>query len=142
MALRLTQNTNESEELIQELWIIAIRKLPEFEWRSELRTWLIGILINLSKAQYQKRKNHEEMVDKGNTNSFESNFQASYDLEKAIGQLPRGYREVFILHDIDGYKHKEIAGLLNVTEGTSKSQLFQARKALREYLEADKYQTK
>ncbi|MEP5610968.1 MAG: RNA polymerase sigma factor [Cyclobacteriaceae bacterium] len=138
MALRLTQDEYQSEELIQEMWVVAIRKLSDFEWRSELKTWLIGILINLSRS---KRKEKElaieitaEMVQ---DSSSEMSFASAHDLENGIAELPPGYRQIVILHDIEGYKHKEIADLLDITEGTSKSQLFHARKALREYLSED-----
>lgn len=61
----------------------------------------------------------------------------SIDLDNGIAKLPPGYRQIIVLHDVEGYKHKEIAELLDITEGTSKSQLFYARKALREYLSED-----
>lgn len=138
MALRLTaHNQHEAEELVQEMWCIAIRKLADFEWRSELKTWLIGILINLSREQ--RKRNEKEtgardvFKETSNEPTIESDF-STYDLEKALMALPAGYRQVIILHDIEGYKHKEIADLLDINEGTSKSQLFHARKALRIYL--------
>ena len=141
MALRLTQNDTLSEELIQETWMIAIRKLAEFEWRSELKTWLVGILINLSR---KKRKETEslEAMDQATLAQAEPIVDqgwsiTSIDLENGIAKLPPGYRQIIVLHDIEGYKHKEIAELLDITEGTSKSQLFYARKALREYLSED-----
>ncbi len=63
---------------------------------------------------------------------------SGYDLEQALSSIPLGYRKVIILHDIEGYQHKEIAALLGISEGTSKSQLFQARKALRQKLTSQK----
>ena len=138
MALRLTaHNEHDAEELVQEMWSIAIKRLVHFEWRSELRTWLTGILINLSR---EKRKRQEKeiaaktaLINEAEEVDVTSNFTA-YDLERALVQLPAGYRQAIILHDIEGYKHKEIADLLDINEGTSKSQLFHARKALRIYL--------
>lgn len=137
MALRLTQDQYQSEELIQEMWVIAIKKLGGFEWRSELKTWLIGILINLSRAKRKEKGFLEITEDVSVGSSVELSFANSHDLEKAISHLPPGYRQIIILHDIEGYKHREIAELLDVTEGTCKSQLFHARKALREYLSED-----
>lgn len=141
MALRLTQNDTLSEELIQETWMVAIRKLAEFEWRSELKTWLMGILINLSR---KKRKDTESIdaIDEAVLSKAEPLIDKSWsitsmDLESGISKLPPGYRQIIVLHDIEGYKHKEIAELLDISEGTSKSQLFYARKALREYLSED-----
>lgn len=144
MALRLTQDEYQSEELLQEMWIIAIKKLAQFEWRSELKTWLIGILINLARA---KRKEREEELtvdqeDITEETSVEFSLSSSLDLENGIATLPPGYRQIIILHDIEGYKHREIAELLDITEGTSKSQLFHARKILRQYLSDETSKTK
>lgn len=140
MALRLTQDTIESEELVQEMWVVAIRKLVDFKWRSELKTWLIGILINLSREKRKKLEGEveftkAEIID--NSIIKEMPFATSYDLEVGISMLPPGYRQSIILHDIEGYKHREIAELLDISVGTSKSQLFYARKTLREYLNED-----
>ena len=136
MALRLTQDEDASQELVQEMWIIAIRKLHQFEWRSKLSTWLIGILINLSRTRRKKTEqevalDNQEMVS---DTTPDISFATVHDLEKGIAQLPPGYRQIIILHDVEGYKHREIAELLDIGEGTSKSQLFYARKALREFL--------
>lgn len=145
MALRLTQDEYQSEELLQEMWIIAIKKLEKFEWRSELKTWLIGILINLARAKRKEQEmelisDQEDVAAEGS--SGELAFSNSYDLENGIATLPPGYRQIIILHDIEGYKHREIAELLDVSEGTSKSQLFHARKMLREYLSEEPKKTK
>lgn len=136
MAYRLTQSESQSDDLIQEMWIIAIGKLAEFQWRSELKTWLIGILINLERS---KRKAQKVFVELNADltlpeTAIESNAMEAHDLEVAISKLPPGYRQVVILHDIEGFKHNEIAELLDIKEGTSKSQLFHARKVLRENL--------
>ena len=138
LALRLTaHNQHQAEELIQEMWFIAITKLVNFEWRSELMTWLTGILINLSKRE--KKQNNREIVSRETwvADWEEENNEPHFttdDLENAMDKLSPGYRQVVILHDIEGYKHKEIAAMLNLNEGTSKSQLHHARKALRKYL--------
>ena len=107
MALRLTaHNQHRAEELMQEMWLIAIKKLVDFEWRSELMTWLIGILINLSKKG--RKQIEQEIVSReiwaADTEepSEETNF-TTYDLEKAMDKLSPGYRQVVILHDIEGY---------------------------------------
>ncbi len=136
-ALRLTQNEGQAQEIIQQMWVIAIRKLDEFEWRSELSTWLTAILFNLYRTL---RKREEKMTELTSDHAAEmevikSTTDLSMDLESAISQLPPGYRQSIILHDIEGFKHREIAELLDISEGTSKSQLFYARKAIREYLD-------
>ena len=91
MALRLTQDEYQSEELLQEVWIIAIGKLEKFEWRSELKTWLIGILINLARAKRKEREKElvGEQEDIAAGMSEEMSFTNSYDLEKAIATLHR-----------------------------------------------------
>lgn len=137
MALRITQSQYDSEELIQEMWIVAIRKLPDFQWRSELKTWLISILINLSKSRYRESM---KMLSSSTVDivkeeqAIEMSFATSRDLDMAIEKLPIGYRTVLVMYDIEGYKHKEIAAILEITQGTSKSQLFHARKMLRRHL--------
>ena len=141
MALRLTQDKFQSEELIQETWIIAIRKLPDFMWKSDLKTWLIGILINIYRSWRRKAEGKSVTATELSSIALEAD-RAGHDLEvkdieQAIAQLPPGYRQTIILHDIEGYKHKEIAQILDISEGTSKSQLFHARKALREYLKKE-----
>lgn len=134
MAQRLSgYNKEEAEELIQEMWLIAVRKLPEFGWRSELKTWLISILINLARKKFRDTALEQaEQIDL----QIESKHSGddSLDLERAIARLPHGYRKIVILHDVEGYKHYEIAQMLQIDEGTSKSQLFQARKKLRAFL--------
>lgn len=136
MALRLTAfNEFEAEELVQKMWITAIRKLEGFTWKSTLKTWLTGILINLNRDELKKEASKKKAADFLIVQTRVSTVTTSgYDLEKALSNLSLGYRKVIILHDIEGYQHKEIAALLHINEGTSKSQLFQARKALRQQL--------
>lgn len=125
----------EVKELLQEMWVIVLRKLPDFEFRSSLKTWLIGILINLNRNQSRKKRilNDSHNAD----NQHHTDLSMNIDLKKAISELPQKSREVFVLHDIMGYKHREIGELLAIAEGTSKSQLSYARKALRSFLTSD-----
>jgi RNA polymerase sigma-70 factor (ECF subfamily) len=133
-ALRLSGgDVPSAEDIIQEMWCIAIRKLPEFEWRSELRSWLTGILVNLSRQH--ARLHRRDAVEAATNPKFHEPLNVQVmDLERAIAALPDGYRQVVILHDVEGFKHAEIAGMLDISEGTSKSQLSHARKSLREML--------
>ena len=136
MALRLTTyDENQAQELIQSMWVTAIRKLETFQWKSTLKTWLTGILINLNREEIhrEQKKKETEILDEHSSVSS-STSHSGYDLENALSKLSIGYRRVIILHDIEGYQHKEIAAILNIEEGTSKSQLFQARKRLRTLL--------
>ncbi len=135
-ALRLTQDVELSQEIVQQMWIVAIRKLPDFEWRSELMNWLTAILFNLYRTARRSRERLSELSPRHIELATEKELAVdlSIDLESAISQLPPGYRQIIILYDIEGYKHREVAELLDISEGTSKSQLFYARKAIREYL--------
>lgn len=130
-----------AEDLVQEMWIIAIRKIDLFRWESELKTWLTAILINLARERRKKEERETALINDLPAESVNSNemplFSAA-ELEQAIAQLPAGYRQVIVLHDIEGYKHDEIGAILDVSVGTSKSQLHHARRALREILKTIK----
>jgi len=135
------QDKSMAEELVQETWLVAIQKLPVFEWRSSLKTWLTGILINLNRQKYRKNsveRAYQQAFEKDQASqktvtSIDWEIQ-SIDLENAIASLPVGYRQILVLHDVEGYTHQEIGELLAINPGTSKSQLFQARKTTRNYL--------
>lgn len=132
MALRLTAfNAFEADELIQMMWITAIKRLDTFGWKSSLKTWLTGILININRDELKKVVSKQKLTESLSTTNNTPTSTSAYDVETALTHIAVGYRKVIILHDIEGYQHKEIAALLHISEGTSKSQLFQARKALR-----------
>lgn len=125
----------DADDVVQEAWLRAAGRLPQFEWRSSLSTWLQSIVINCARERLRKRM--PEPADEsaiarraGSTTAREP----LVDLERAIAELPPGYREVLVLHDVYGYTHAEIGALVGVTDGTSKSQLFHARRAIRERL--------
>lgn len=142
MALRLTTNRPDAEDLVQRTWMVAIEKIQNFQRRSTLKTWLTGILINLLREQVrkdvkQKKTAEQAAVEKESTVATSLD---TIDLEDAIKTLSPGYRQILVLHDIEGYTHKEIGELLEISSGTSKSQLFQARNILRKQL-FDNYKT-
>lgn len=121
-----------AEDIMQEAWIRAVEKLPEFRWESGFKTWLSGIVINCCR-EYLRKKNFRTRCDTDET--FElTRPEVKLDLQAAVQLLPVGYREILLLHDMEGYKHGEIACILNISEGTSKSQLFHARKAIQKLL--------
>ncbi len=123
-----------ADDIIQTTWIRAIKRLEGFRWRSSLRTWLTGILINCSRETRREQRLPEALGEDGPGGGLSGdtgNVPERIDLERAVASLPDGYREVLILHDIEGYGHREIAGLLGINEGTSKSQLSHARAAVR-----------
>jgi RNA polymerase sigma-70 factor (ECF subfamily) len=133
LLIRLSEGeVDEAEDTLQEAWVRASARLDEFEWRSSLRTWLTGIAINLWRERRRSRTTHDRIVGaiapEGPTPPWRPE---TLDLERAIAALPPGYREVLILHDVNGHTHEEIGEMLGVAAGTSKSQLARARAALR-----------
>ena len=135
MAMRLSGNDIKvAEDLIQEMWVRAIQKLETFRWNSSLLTWLTGILVNLNRERFREKVHERLSVEFSSTISSKDTRIEVIDLEQAIASLPLGYRDILILHDVEGFKHREIAEMLNIEEGTSKSQLFNARRAMRKYL--------
>ncbi|MEO9803481.1 MAG: RNA polymerase sigma factor [Reichenbachiella sp.] len=142
MALRLTSDQLDAEELVQRTWVVAIEKIQHFRRRSTLKTWLTGILINLLKEQVRKEIKQKKTAEETAVDlvSETSTSLVTMDLEEAIKSLSPGYRQILVLHDIEGYTHKEIGELLDISSGTSKSQLFQARSILRKQL-FDNYKT-
>jgi len=122
-----------AEELVQRVWIRAVEGLPRFGWRSALRTWLCGIAVNCARELWRDAGDRvEEALDHDATGPEASaRVDDRIDLERAIAGLPAGYRQVFVLHDVEGFTHGEIAGLMAIEPGTSKSQLYHARRRLR-----------
>jgi RNA polymerase sigma-70 factor (ECF subfamily) len=119
-----------SDDVIQETWLRAARGLSGFAWRSSLRTWLIGIAINCAREALRRERPFGASVGELPERAA-SGAPPDLDLERAIRELPDGYREVLVLKDIVGLTHEEIAERLGIEVGTSKSQLFRARRALR-----------
>ena len=134
LAMRLTGgDQGEAEDLVQESWVRAVRALPSFRARSQLRSWLCGVLVNVRRSRVQADWRMVEASDVEPVANGQGPDDA-LDLERAIGTLPEGARDVFVLHDVYGYTHREIAEMLGIVEGTSKSQLTRARALLRRSL--------
>ena len=128
----------EAEDLMQETWLRAAEKLPEFRWESALSTWLGGIGWNAYREASRRAPRLAavpgERADETASASDAVEPAARFDLERAVRDLPEGYREVLVLHDVEGYTHEEIARMLEISAGTSKSQLARAREWLRRRL--------
>jgi RNA polymerase sigma-70 factor, ECF subfamily len=140
MAMRLTAEPADAEDAVHDAWIRAIEALPRFEWRSSLRTWLTSILINRLREIDRQERHTVPIDDDLPAVAPPVELPRSVDpidLEAAIRALPPGYRRVLVLHDIEGFTHEDIAALLGVTAGTSKSQLAHARRHLRRTLSPD-----
>jgi RNA polymerase sigma-70 factor, ECF subfamily len=132
LAVRLLGNGDRgrAEDAVQEAWVRAITRLPTFRGDSALRTWLCGIVVNCCRELMRGPTFVEETDPTGTAGPPETQI----DVERALRSLPGGYRAVLVLHDIEGHTHDEIAGLLGIEAGTSKSQLSRARAALRRML--------
>jgi RNA polymerase sigma-70 factor (ECF subfamily) len=120
-----------ADDAVQEAWLRAVRGLSQFQWRSSLRTWLIGITIRCALELTRATLTVPDIPDSALVTDART---PPIDLEQALASLAEGYRQVLVLHDIEGYTHAEIAGLLGIDEGTSKSQLSRARAAVRKWL--------
>ena len=136
LALRLCGSEAEAQDAIQEAWIRACNAFSGFQWRSSLKTWLTGILINCVRELSRKRR-HEEQLPDDCPATITLLPGERINLEQAIAGLPRGYRHVLELHDVKGYTHEEISVLLDISVGTSKSQLHHARRAIRTVLQTE-----
>lgn len=135
-ALRLTAGDDAAaEDLVHDAWVLAMEKLPGFEWRSSFRTWLAAIVVNLARARLRNDNRIAPAIettvhDEGPLRGLIDRM----DLVRALQGLAPGFRIVLLLHDVEGYTHQEIATMLDIDEGTSKSQLSRARAAMRRAL--------
>ena len=139
LALRLTGGSAaDAEDITHDAWVRAVEHLATFEWRAALRTWLSAFVIRCAHERDRAVTRSALPVEILTPGTDDAALRGSYDrldLERAIAGLADGFRQVFVLHDVQGYTHEEIADLLGIEPGTSKSQLFRARRALRRALE-------
>lgn len=138
LALRMA-GPEEAEELTQEIFIRAWQKLESFRGKAAFGTWLFRLGVNAiltRRAGIQRQRSRQQNGDDIllDVPARSMGTESGMDLEAAIQTLPPGARRVFVLHDAEGYKHEEIAGMLDITVGTSKSQLHRARMMLRAVL--------
>ncbi len=142
LCLRLTGNAGDAEERTQDVFVRLWDKVRSFRGESAFSSWLhrlaVNVVLNERRTTYRREQRvalaeDPAVLEKSNRTSTEG---LSIDLERAIAELPDGAREVFVLFDIEGYAHAEIAQLVGIAEGTSKAQLFRARQLLREKLDA------
>jgi RNA polymerase sigma-70 factor (ECF subfamily) len=144
LCLRMTGNMAEAEDLTQEVFIQVFRSLKSFRGEAAFSTWLHRVTVNQVLMHFRRRVVRKEQTTKDGElpdvpveSSRRSNRAPVLDrimLNEAIARLPLGYRTVFILHDVKGLRHDEIARELDCSVGTSKSQLHKARMRLRELL--------
>ena len=144
LCLRMLGNATQAEDLTQEVFINLYNKIGSFRGESAFTTWLHRMTVNQVLMYFRKRSTKSELtteegetpiqIVRGTENPNQMPVIDRISLERAIEQLPPGYRAVFVLHDIEGYEHGEIADMLGFAEGTSKSQLHKARLKLRNYI--------
>jgi RNA polymerase sigma-70 factor, ECF subfamily len=148
LCLRMTANTAEAEDLTQEAFLQLYRKIGTFRGESAFSTWLHRLSVNVVLMHLRKKNlpvvSLEETTQGGEDDTPKKDFgtedlalAGSIDrlqLQRAVDDLPPGYRKIFVLHDIEGYEHNEIANIVGCSIGNSKSQLHKARMKLRDLL--------
>ncbi len=141
LCLRMTGKPEEAEDLTQETFTHLYKKIGSFRGDSAFTTWLHRMTVIQVLMQFRKRKSRPEFtmgedetpiqIVQGTENENRMPIVDKIILENAISKLPPGYRSVFVLHDVEGHEHGEVAEMLGISEGTSKSQLHKARLKLR-----------
>jgi RNA polymerase sigma-70 factor (ECF subfamily) len=147
LCFRYAKSREEAEDILQEGFLRVFRKIDSFQGSGSLEGWIRKVFTNVAIRHYQKNRRIfivEGMDDLEEEPSMESidHFLAAEDLLKMVQSLPDGYRMVFNLYAIEGYSHEEIAAELGISEGTSKSQLARARKALQRMIEQEEGSTR
>jgi RNA polymerase sigma factor (sigma-70 family) len=140
LCLRLVSDAEEAEELTQDSFVRAWLKLETFRFESAFSSWLhrltVNVVVEHRRSMGRRASREAELPETPTLTTSESPGKAEdrIDLERALASLPEGARVVFVLHDVEGYQHHEIAELTGSAVGTSKAQLHRARKLLREAL--------
>jgi RNA polymerase sigma factor (sigma-70 family) len=124
----------DAEDVVQDTWLKATERLGSFRWESSFATWLCAIGLNVVRELARRRSRRPEVDWPEHHDPPQAaplDLVDPLDLERAVAGLPAGYRTVLVLHDVEGYTHEEIGAALGIASGTSKSQLFWARQAVR-----------
>jgi RNA polymerase sigma-70 factor, ECF subfamily len=133
---RWTRDADSADDVCQEAWVRACRALPGFRGDSDFGTWLHAIARNLAFGRGRVDERRDELMEANPppTVTPAQPVELRIDLQRAVATLPEGMRKILVLHDVEGWKHAEIAAALGIAEGTSKSQLFKARAQVRRSL--------
>ena len=141
VCLRYTENTEDANDVMQEGFIKVYKSLPKFRGEGSFEGWIRRIFINTSIEHFRKKVKlynvnevHENTIEDAELDALDS--LATKDILNIINELSPGYKQVFNMHVVEGYSHKEIADILGITEGTSKSQLARAKGALKKIIES------
>src|SRR5690242_9060748 len=154
LCLRMIKNPDEAEDLTQQVFLQLFRKISTFRGESGFSTWLHRVTVNIVLMHLRRKKpaellaedlerrasNGESLSEQGSSDTSMFGAIERLNLMRAIRKLPCGYKQIFLLHDVIGYEHSEIAGLLGCSTGSSKSQLHKARKRLRMLLQGEQIQ--
>lgn len=142
VAYRMFGHADDAEDMVQEVFLTAFRKIGSYRGDSSLGTWIyrLGVNVCLDRLRSKARRNERrtDLLDgdalPSPTGDRGMGVVHRLDLERAIRDLPDGCRAAFLLHDVEGFEHREIASMLGIAEGTSKSQVHKARRRLRSAL--------
>jgi RNA polymerase sigma-70 factor (ECF subfamily) len=156
MCLRMLRNSAEAEDLTQQAFLQVFRKIGTFRGEAGFGTWLYRVTANIVLMHLRRKKPTESLADPwdpADASGGDSRELGAADpsmlgtidrlnLKRAIRKLPSGYRRFLLLHDVVGYQHNEIAGMLGCSTGCSKSQLHKARKRMQQLLQGEQWQRK
>jgi RNA polymerase sigma-70 factor, ECF subfamily len=149
LCLRMVRNTSQAEELTQEVFLQLFRKIQTFRGESAFSTWLHRVSVNVVMMRLRKKTVMETPLEDDNEEEYSKRLVKEIgapdlvlsgaidriNLDRAISELPPGYRRTFLLHDVEGYEHREVAEIMGCSVGNSKSQLHKARRQLRNLLQ-------
>ena len=147
VSYRMMNNREEAEDMLQEAFSEAFNKLHQFRYESTFGAWIKRIVINKCINELKRKQPeiyHEEdmgkydLLDDSPVNEDEIRYEVNR-IRLAMGALPDGYRVVFSLYALEGYDHREIAGILDISESTSKSQYLRAKRKVLEVLKSQEY---
>lgn len=133
---RMSSDDREASELVQDVFVRVWERLPSFRAGSALATWMHRLAVNVVLQRWRSAKRDAmRMIDDPDESAFGAlqrggDPDARMDIGAAVARLPAGARAVFVLHDVEGYSHEEIATMTGIAAGTSRTQLFRARRAL------------
>jgi RNA polymerase sigma-70 factor (ECF subfamily) len=142
LAYRMAGGASDADDLLQDIFLLAYRKLGSFRGESSLATWLYRLAMNhcldVLRSRQSRMGQQTDSLDDDGAGQVASSPPLSavnrIDLERAIETLPPACRAAFLLHDVEGFGHQEIGDILGISEGTSKSQVHKARLRIRQYL--------
>jgi len=144
IALLMTGNEADAEDLTQDSFVSVLRWIGSFRGEASFTSWLYRLVVNQVRMHFRRRQARSEyqtsdgeIPERESVNTRRANSEQVIDriiLEEAVQRIPKGYRAAFILHDVEGYEHKEVGLLMGWAAGTSKSQLHRARAGLRKLL--------